>query len=135
MNPKEKLRLGKGTRNFWITSTGKEYNVKDLDTLHLANTIEYLRERAREHLSSDRITDYSTDYKTPTVGEIEGLLFEHCITYPALREEAKRRDIWDEEKIYIGPKQKFSKIKHQYLNIDKKVQLLIELVEELLDKK
>lgn len=126
----------KGTRTVWIAGDEREIKVVDLETSHLANIIEYLRGRAREELyERNSFTSGLSYVKTITVNDIEGWLFENCITYPALREEAKRRMIWDEEKIYTGPKQKLEYVKHdRKLTVEQRLKLLTEIVEEVLAK-
>lgn len=118
----------KGTRTVWEAGDGRKIPVSKLDTEHLANIIEYLRTRAREELSKNSFLGIYH-----SVNDIEGYLFENHITYPELRSEAQRRGIWDEEKIYVGPKQTLEYVKHdKFLPVSRKLDILIKLIETVL---
>lgn len=118
----------KGTRSTWYCSDGRVISVKNLDTAHLANVIEYLRSRAVEDL------DFSC-YAPIIYKEVDNWLNEYCITYPALKLEAETRGIWSQSKINIGPQETVQYVKYdKKLTLEKKVELLTDLVQELIKK-
>lgn len=104
----------KGTASTWWSADGRVTPVTKLEDAHLVNIFTSLRQIAREELLKDNpyspIPVYGSGYVKSfpfpfSTRQLEIWLLENCITYPALKREAIKRNIWDPHELkasYIG---------------------------------
>jgi hypothetical protein len=109
----------KGTTNsWWSESSDKLIHVSKLSDEYLVNILLAIRDIARKELTNDNpyqnrnLPESSSSDFTPV--ELELWALENCITYPALRNQAQIRNIWNrEQKLAVLPQ---AEAKFYYIN-------------------